>query len=287
MICQCQALKRLFRDRPLPCAALSALTAMARKFVADTLLQQSRQYGFRSVLRSLQRLGSLRRPQSPRIAVHSKAALQGQPEDTIPKIASELELAQGTSAVASLTPPRNWQGTGLFRLFISHISKDKLKATRLKECLSPSGIAGFVAHEDIKPTLEWQDEIERGLNTMDATVAIHTPGFSQSTWTQQEVGFALGRGVKIISFEMGEQSTGFISRRQSMACFWRKAARPKSFVPQRHPDQMQTTISHFDLASDRRGPEGRRGEGPTRVVRASQIMIRNRREPPRRLPPPA
>src|SRR5262249_23463463 len=136
--------------------------------------------------------------------------------ETILKIASELDLAQGTSAVAGLTPPRNWQGTNLFRLFISHISKDKLKAARLKECLAPYGIAGFVAHEDIHPTLEWQWEIERGLNSMDAMVAIQTPGFSQSTYTQQEVGFALGRGIKIISFEMGEQPTGFISRRQSL-----------------------------------------------------------------------
>jgi len=88
--------------------------------------------------------------------------------------------------------------------------------TRLKACLAPYNIAGFVAHEDIRPTLEWQDEIIRGLNTMDALVAIHTPGFSGSTYTQQEVGFALGRGIKIISFEMGEQPTGFISRRQSL-----------------------------------------------------------------------
>lgn len=148
--------------------------------------------------------------------VYSKAALQGHPDDTLLKIASELELPQGTSIIADTTPPRNWQGTTLFRLFISHISKDKLNATRLKECLAPYGIAGFVAHEDIEPTLEWQDEIMRGLNTMDAMVAIHTAGFSQSTYTQQEVGFALGRGVKIISFEMGEQPTGFISRKQSL-----------------------------------------------------------------------
>lgn len=148
--------------------------------------------------------------------VYSKAALQGHPDETILRIAAELELQQGTSSIADATPPKNWQGTDLFRLFISHISKDKLKATRLKECLAAYGIAGFVAHEDILPTLEWQDEIMRGLKTMDAMVAIHTIGFSQSTYTQQEVGFALGRGVKIISLEMGEQPTGFISRHQSL-----------------------------------------------------------------------
>lgn len=148
--------------------------------------------------------------------VYSKTALQGLTEETILKIARELALPHGISAIADNLPPHAWHDTGLLRLFISHISKDKVKATRLKECLAPYGIAGFVAHEDIQPTLEWQDEIMRGLNTMDAMVAIHTPDFSQSTWTQQEIGFALGRGIKIISFEMGEQPTGFISRRQSL-----------------------------------------------------------------------
>ena len=52
---------------------------------------------------------------------------------------------------------------------------------------------------------------------MDAFIAIHTPGFSASFWTQQEVGFAVGRGVKIISLRMGEDPTGFISKHQALA----------------------------------------------------------------------
>lgn len=67
------------------------------------------------------------------------------------------------------------------------------------------------------PTLEWQKEIERALNSMDAFVAIHTDGFSKSFWTQQEIGFAAGRGVKIISLKMGEDPTGFISVHQALA----------------------------------------------------------------------
>jgi TIR domain len=149
--------------------------------------------------------------------VYSKAALQGAPTDILVKIAQELDinvsLAQGAIAI----PPRNWKETSYFRLFISHISKDKDKATRLKDCLLPYAISGFVAHEDIHPTLEWQNEIERALHAMDAFVAIHTHGFSASVWTQQEIGFAVGRGVKIISFKMGEDPAGFISKRQALA----------------------------------------------------------------------
>lgn len=155
--------------------------------------------------------------------VYSKAALQGVPDDVLIEIAGELDLAVPLGQAIGSSEPRNWRGTNKLRLFISHISKDKDKATRLKDCLSPYAISGFVAHEDIHPTLEWQKEIERALYTMDAFVAIHTTGFSKSVWTQQEIGFAVGRGVKIISLKMGEDPTGFISSHQALARRGRKA----------------------------------------------------------------
>lgn len=149
--------------------------------------------------------------------IYTKTALRGCDDQLVLRIAAELDMPVDGNAGAVVTPPANWVDSKAFRLFISHISKDKLKATRLKECLAPYGIAGFVAHEDILPTLEWQVEIERGLRTMDAFIAVHTPGFRESFWCQQEVGFALGSGKKIISFKMGEDPTGFISKHQALA----------------------------------------------------------------------
>ena len=149
--------------------------------------------------------------------VYTKNALQSVPTEIILKVAEELDIDQPAGAAAASSPPRNWRDTKAFRLFISHIAKHKDKATRLKDCLAPYGISGFVAHEDIHPTLEWQNEIERALYAMDAFVAIHTPGFSTSLWTQQEIGFAVGRGVKIISLRMGEDPTGFIANRQALS----------------------------------------------------------------------
>lgn len=148
--------------------------------------------------------------------VYSREALNGAPTSAIAKIAEDLNLEVVQGIVGSSTPPKIWSATGYFRLFISHISADKRNAHRLKESLAPLGISGFVAHDDINPTLEWQVEIERALQCMDAFVAIHTPGFSNSFWTQQEVGFALGRGAKIISFEMGELPTGFVGKHQAL-----------------------------------------------------------------------
>lgn len=153
---------------------------------------------------------------------YSKALLGSASDETILKIAEELDITAPLAARNS-GRPRNWQDPIPFRLFISHVSKDKAKATRLKECFAPFGVSAFVAHEDIKPTLEWQHEIERALATMDAMVAIHTTGFAASNWTQQEVGFALGRAAKIISLKMGEDPTGFISRHQALALGSRRA----------------------------------------------------------------
>ena len=148
---------------------------------------------------------------------YAKASLHGEPTDRIIAIAEDLDLENLHAEFAVSAPPKNWIGTSKFRLFISHLAKQKDRAIRLKECLVPYEISGFVAHEDIHPTLEWQLEIEHALYTMDAFLAIHTLGFKDSYWAQQEVGFALGRGVKIISFKMeDEDPTGFISKHQAL-----------------------------------------------------------------------
>jgi len=148
--------------------------------------------------------------------VYAKAILARVPEADLLRVAGELDLVPVGATFAQIVPPKNWQDTKGFRLFISHISKDKLNTTRLKDALSKYDIAGFVAHEDIHPTLPWQDEIERALQTMDALIAVHTVGFSASIWTQQEIGYALGRGTMVISFKMGEDPTGFIGKHQAL-----------------------------------------------------------------------
>jgi hypothetical protein len=149
--------------------------------------------------------------------VYAKTALAGVDLGTLARICDDLDLGAAPLIAAGSSPPAHWRDAKDFKLFISHVSKDKDKAMRLKSCLSGYAISGFVAHEDIHPTLEWQAEIERALLAMDALVAVHTVGFSASNWTQQEIGFALGRGVKVISFKMGEDPTGFISKRQALS----------------------------------------------------------------------
>ena len=148
--------------------------------------------------------------------VYVKEALKAVEEKVLLGIAEELDLRLPAMPSSAIEPPIAWQRDDVFRLFISHIALHKQIANRLKETLAPFHIAGFVAHEDINPAREWQREIERALSTMDAMLTVHTEGFSQSVWTQQEIGFALGRGVRVIAFRFGEDPRGFISKDQAI-----------------------------------------------------------------------
>ncbi len=105
---------------------------------------------------------------------------------------------------------------GHFKIFISHLAKEKLRVTKIKEFLEPYGISGFVAHEDIEPTKEWEGEIIKALFSMNALVAILQPGFRESAWTDQEMGMAMGRGILVIPLRAGLDPYGFIGKFQGI-----------------------------------------------------------------------
>ncbi len=116
---------------------------------------------------------------------------------------------------------RIWGDEGYFRLFLSHISKFKRETSELKDKLRLFGISCFVAHKDIQPLKEWQDEIEHALASMDALAALLTEGFTESLWTDQEVGFAYARRVPIIPVRLGIDPHGFMSRFQALSTDWK------------------------------------------------------------------
>lgn len=78
------------------------------------------------------------------------------------------------------------------------------------------GIPAFVAHEDIQATREWRDEVEAGLETMEVLVAVVEPGFRESDWCAQEVGFALGKKVEVIPLRAGLDPFGFFGKFQGI-----------------------------------------------------------------------
>ena len=143
--------------------------------------------------------------------------LADEPEHVILSVASELGIDHDFLGLPSVSmgDSRFWL-PGHFRLFISHLSRDKEKASNLQKIMRYYGISCFVAHEDIEPTKEWQIEIEKALFSMDAMVAILTTEFRDSDWTDQETGVAVGRGCLVVPLRHGIDPYGLIAKYQGL-----------------------------------------------------------------------
>lgn len=105
---------------------------------------------------------------------------------------------------------------GQLKMFISHLSSNKQRMSEMKLELAAWGISAFVAHEDIEPSREWLNEVEAGLETMEVLVAVVEPGFKESDWCSQEVGFALGRKIDVIPLRAGLDPFGFFGKIQGL-----------------------------------------------------------------------
>ncbi len=130
------------------------------------------------------------------------------------------ELAQHVGFVIEAAPQREgidppfWRKR-MLRLFVSHLASKRKYTAQLQEALEKYGISSFVAHSDIEPTLEWQTQIETALATADTLVALLHPEFHESNWTDQEIGFAMGRGLPVFAIRLGRDPYGFIGRFQA------------------------------------------------------------------------
>ncbi len=104
-----------------------------------------------------------------------------------------------------------------FRLFISHRDCHKEAAKNLADALEPYGISAFVAHDTIEPMSTWQEEIIKGLETMEVMLAFITDDFHDSSWTNQEVGFAHARNIPVVPLKLqAKDPEGFISNQQAL-----------------------------------------------------------------------
>ncbi len=140
------------------------------------------------------------------------AMLRGIDDAMLRQLAEHLNIETGADSVFDAPP--FWE-EGKLRVFLSHISAHKVFASEVQATLSGFGISAFVAHEDIEPDAEWQDEIEKALRTCDALIALLNPEFNLSNWTDQEVGYALGRGIPVFSVRLGMDPYGLFGRKQA------------------------------------------------------------------------
>jgi TIR domain len=140
------------------------------------------------------------------------AMIKEGPDDALLQLAEHLGFQLHSKA--PVVDPPFWR-KGMLRLFITHLANHRGFATELQGALEERGISGFVAHNDIEPTLEWQNEIETALSTCEALVALLHPNFHKSNWTDQEIGYVMGRGLPVFTIGFGRDPYGFIARFQA------------------------------------------------------------------------
>jgi hypothetical protein len=126
---------------------------------------------------------------------------------------------------------------------LSHKTEVKVETAALKAGLKLFGVSCFVAHEDIAATKEWQNEIETALESMDAFVALLTDNFHESKWTDQEVGYAVAKGVPIIAVRLGSDPYGFIGKFQALRCKWTEAPLKVAHLLITHPKMLNAYIA--------------------------------------------
>jgi hypothetical protein len=102
-------------------------------------------------------------------------------------------------------------------VFISYSSKDKSIAAKVSTAIRLAGGEAFLAHETIKVSTEWRTEILKQLRTCPVIFCLITKNFLDSEWTQQEAGFAMARGMRVVSLIFnGIRPPGFIEAFQGI-----------------------------------------------------------------------
>lgn len=110
-----------------------------------------------------------------------------------------------------------------FRLFLTHLAREKEFVAAVQTVLQWEGIDSFVAHNDIEPSAEWVQTINMALWTCDGLAAFLHDGFNQSLWCDQEVGFVFGRRKPLIPVAIDVMPYGFLGLYQALLC---KGQRP-------------------------------------------------------------
>lgn len=107
-------------------------------------------------------------------------------------------------------------GMQSLRLFFSYSTENKHIVGDLKQHLELRGFEVFLAHEDIEPCIEWQDDIIKNLLRSDIFIPLFTDEFKNSDWTDQEIGIAIASDKFVIPLQTTIAPYGFIGRIQSL-----------------------------------------------------------------------
>lgn len=103
-------------------------------------------------------------------------------------------------------------------MFASYLDAHRAEVGAVRERVGLAGVEMFAAHESIDVSKGWQQVIEDALRSCDAAVVFLHPGFRDSMWTDQEVGYCLDRRVPIFPVKYADNPHGFLGRYQAEDC---------------------------------------------------------------------
>jgi len=102
-------------------------------------------------------------------------------------------------------------------IFISYSTEDKELAGIVNKILVEKyGFKTFLAHETIEVSKYWREEILKHLEVCTGILAIVTDNFINSSWTHQEIGYGIGKGIPIFSLLYTYKKLGFLEAIQGI-----------------------------------------------------------------------
>lgn len=94
-----------------------------------------------------------------------------------------------------------------YQIFISHSTTDAAWIEQIAALVSALGVRPYLFQNDQQPGRAVADKLQQAICDSDAFMAVVTVGGGASTYLNQEIGFALGRGKPIIPIvELGVPS---------------------------------------------------------------------------------
>jgi len=132
----------------------------------------------------------------------------------------EYLLGEDAAPGQQQTSDRPW-GSNPVAVFISHCHEDAEFVGRMRDVLATKyGIDAFIAHSDIDPSKKWRDTIRAALASCHFMVAVLHARFHESQWCDQEVGWAMGRGIPVMPVRRqahhGQRRDGFLEEHQDL-----------------------------------------------------------------------
>lgn len=139
-------------------------------------------------------------------------------KDADDKVLEELHTYLTSETVGDMIADHSpWTGDRL-RLFCSHSARFRVQVGEIGDALSRFGIEPFIAHDAIEPSKEWAQVLEGALSSCDALVVFLHPGFRESKWCDQEVGWVMGRKRPVLPLHYGLEPYGFLEKLQYQTC---------------------------------------------------------------------